>query len=795
MQDLRIGTGRHILYATASLAVVLSCTPSYAQQGAATPAAADRAKGSDAGQAGAANEIIVTAQRRSESLQRVPISVQVVSSVALTKSNISDTVSLTALSPSLNFSGGAAAAQTSFSLRGVSSATTAAGVQSSTALIIDGVPVVRQAEFISQLADVDRIEILNGPQGTLFGKNSTAGVINIVTKRPSDHFEAWVEGGASTDAEGEVKALVNLPVSKAVAIRVNGFFSHQSPKVTNLSGPGIDGAENKGIEGKISLQLADNVNLLLSGGYSHVASSYSGFILDQARNQQQILAVGYTPGGTSPIINQDARTIDLLTSYHAAGELKWDLSDKLALTSITSYRGFKALDDNDNDLTPAGVDLGRGFTPNPFNYPLRRVGTTPRRYRDEAFYYSEEARLNYSNGPLNAVAGIFYQHVRNPFIVDNPQVVNSEFLGRPAGQLLYSNPHIDARFKDRTGSLFGDVTYQIVPKLTIFTGLRYTIEREDIRYARATFLNNIVGNFDPITTINTAPPVSTLAYVTNKTVHNLSGRAGLKFEPTRDLNFYFSYARGYKGPGADLSRTATLATATVNPEIANSFELGAKVRLFGGRFTVNADIFDELIKGIQTAKLIPTVPVSTALINAGNLRTRGVEADSRLSITRDFSLTAGLAYIDASYRKLVFNCYTGQTTGCGTINGVPNQQNLSGAPAIGNPKWKYTVGGQYQHEFASGSSAFFQASWTWQSRIQYQLDQNPLAIQPGRGSLNASLGFTTANRRWDFLVFGKNITNKFYYSSLLSIATLANRFGTLNRDYQGYGGVTVKYHF
>ena len=420
----------------ASLALACAWVSAVQAQDAAQPAPSPSATAEPASAAAVAgtNDIIVTAQRRSESLQRVPISVQVVSDRLLARAAVTDTVSLTQIAPSLTFTGGSAAAQTSFSLRGVSSQSFAAGVQSSTTLVIDGVPVVRQAEFISELSDIDRIEVLNGPQGTLFGKNSTAGIINVVTKRPVDHFEGWVEGGASTDDEFAVKAMVNAPLTDNVILRVNGFYSDQSPQVKNLTGPDIDGAKKWGIQAKLAFKLSDKVNFLLSSGYSRINSSYSGFILDIPRNALQLQAIGYTPGGKNPVINQDARTIDILKAFNVSGELNVEFNDKLSLTSVTSYRRFQALSDNDNDLTPAGVLLGFGFTPNPFNYPLRRIGTTPKRYRDFAYYFSEETRFNYASGPINAVAGVFYQNLRNPYYNDNPQVVNSEFVGRPAGQ-------------------------------------------------------------------------------------------------------------------------------------------------------------------------------------------------------------------------------------------------------------------------------------------------------------------------------------------------------------------------
>src|SRR6266404_1130565 len=166
-------------------------------------------------------EIIVTAQRRSERLIDVPISVQAISGDQLSTKAISDTRDLGTIAPTVNFSTGYSALSTAFSLRGVSSLALQTGMQPSTAMVVDGVALARQAEFIANLSDIDRIEILNGPQGTLFGKNSTAGVISIVTKVPTRYLEGVIEGVATNDSEYRTRGMVNVPVTEGIRLRVN----------------------------------------------------------------------------------------------------------------------------------------------------------------------------------------------------------------------------------------------------------------------------------------------------------------------------------------------------------------------------------------------------------------------------------------------------------------------------------------------------------------------------------------------------------------------------------------------
>lgn len=753
------------------------------------------------------NEIIVTAQRRAESVQDVPISVQAVTGDTLVKTGISDTSGLAQITPTLNFTGGTLTAHVSLTLRGVSSASTSPGVQSSTSLVVDGVPLVRQGEFMTELADIERVEILNGPQGTLFGKNSTAGVVNVVTKRPTHDFEAWGEAGATTDKEYSGKGMLNLPLGDTVAFRINGFYRHLDPLIKNIStfpsARDAGGTEAWGFEAKLLADLSDRTTLLLSGGYSFVNSSFGVILVDIPRNAAQAAILGYTPGTDRPVINQDTPSINEDKSWHIAGELNVELSDALQLTSISSYRSAKERNDGDNDVTGVGVIKGLGFTPNPTGYPIRRVSIGLDRHSDNAFYWSNETRINYDAGPVSAVAGFFYQHLRSTFRSTNPQVIDASFFGPavaaqfPAGALLFSDTANDHKFIDKTASVFGDVTYKVTPTVSLFGGLRYTHEVLDIDYSIANYRNNITGFFDPITAVNTAPPTSTNAFLADRTVNNLSGRAGVKWEPSNAINLYASYAHGYKGPAADLSRTAQRTAATVPPEIADAFEVGAKLRLLDRRLALNVAAFTETIKDIQATKTVPGPPVQTALTTAGDLRTRGVESDFSFAITPEFTLSGGAAYVDAEYRNFCGNTYAGETgfTPCPLAAGVTGQV-LDGSQARGSPKFKWSLTAAYNRELASGASFFVQAGYTHTSSIIYSIDANPLAREPGYGSLNASAGFTTADKHWDFQIYGKNLTDEFYYVNILNIpSTIGVRVGQVGRDYKPYGGVKVRYHF
>ncbi|MFD2499957.1 TonB-dependent receptor plug domain-containing protein [Rhizorhabdus histidinilytica] len=194
-----------------ALALAMVAAPAQAQ----APAAADAATGADDDRGLA--DIVVTAQRREQSLSRVPVSVQAVGAATLKTQVIEDTPSLVKASPSVAFTGGFSANSSGFLIRGISSASSEGGVQQSTAMVIDGVPLARPGEFLGDLGDIERVEILRGPQGTLFGKNATAGVVSIVTQRPTDDFRGYIEGGATTDEEYLIRGMINAPLGQGPA--------------------------------------------------------------------------------------------------------------------------------------------------------------------------------------------------------------------------------------------------------------------------------------------------------------------------------------------------------------------------------------------------------------------------------------------------------------------------------------------------------------------------------------------------------------------------------------------------
>jgi iron complex outermembrane receptor protein len=745
------------------------------------------------------DELVVTAQRRSESLKDVPISVQAVTGDQISRQAITDTRDLASIAPTLNFTTGNNGGATAFSLRGISSVSLESGVQPSTAMVIDGVPVVRQSEFVADLGDIDRVEILNGPQGTLFGKNSTAGVINITTKRPGGNFEGSIEGLATNDSEYSVRVMLNTPITDGIRLRLDGYYRDQQPLIKNLSGPDIIGVRSYGFRGKADFDITQDADFLLQANYSHGDSSYGQLIpvRPSVFSAAQLALIGVPVGFGATTINMNSPAEDITENKSVTGTFSWRPTDHLTIVSISNYTRFDEHSVVDEDGTPAGANIGTGALLPNSTYPVQSIDVGTDSYVNTYSYYSEELRANYASGPFNTVVGAYYQRVNQTSRLRTPFNFDGFVLGLTPGVRYFESPEFNAQIPDKTASVFGDLTYEVVSHIKVFGGVRYTYEDLSERYHRDDYLN-LYSFYNPITTVNSAPPVDSINVVAAKSIYNTSGRVGAQYQPTSDLNFYVSAARGYKGPAADASQNLSPATyPIIKPELATGFELGAKVRFFDHRVAVNAAAFHETIENIQENINLPGPILNPQLVNAGKLRTYGFEGDAQWAVTPEFHLGAGVVYDRAYYLGYPFVCNSTQLA-AGTCPNSPavGFQNIRGQQAVGSPRWKYSLSADYENQLAATNMRFYSLlRWTWTDSIQYQLGDDPFTREPSHGMLNAALGLKGPGDRWDLELFGKNLTNRFYYSNRLDAPILGQPIAFLSRDFGVYGGVKLSYHF
>lgn len=789
----------HYVWFTAASAISLAATGVHAQ--VAQPVETEA-------EAQASDEIIVTAQRRAERLIDVPIAVQAFDGNALTEAGVTDGRLLEQVSPALSFQTGYAVQATSFAIRGVSSSASEGGLQPSVGIVVDNMPLARQGEILLELADIERVEVLSGPQGTLFGKNSTAGVINVVSKRPTAIYGGGFEVSATDDGEILGKASINVPLSGTVAARVNGYYHYIDPLVENLAGPDVMGLRSYGVAAKLLVGVDSPVNFLLSGTYNRGYNTMGALFVITPLNPPALgasqSAVNPCIGRGSTCVAQDTLTYQKTESWSLIGELNAELSDELSLVSVTGYRRFEFFDDIDVDAGPTGGVIGQGLSspaigPLPGAYPLGWYGYKDAHEGSYYDYWSQELRLNYSVPGLNIVAGAFYQDFREYRYLRNPFLFDGSFVGQPAGLTFLNQTDAFTGIHDKTFAMFGDATVALNDRIEVFAGLRYNRETVSLAYDRDVYFT-LVGptTFNPDTGVLTAAPISELTFghdATRQTVNNLSGRLGIKFQPDASTNIYASYNRGYKGPAVNRTTGVIDASSVIlKPEIADAFEIGIKKRFLDGRLGIDLSLYRQEVKDVQQASIRPGTIIPD-LINAGSLKTDGFEFNVNARPADGLQLTMGVVYNNARYANgVVFDCGPTQTA-TGTCPNSPGAglQVIDGKQAIFVPKWKVVSTATYSKPIGNDLKINLRGQYAWRSEVQGTLFHDPLTLEPSRGQLDASIGIGAEDDKWSVTLYGRNLGNSFYYGWLNTVTVIGANYGNLPRDYHRYVGLRLNY--
>lgn len=786
--------------------------------------------------AGVLEEIIVTAQKREQSLRDVPISVDVLSSENLMRAQINSTRALVSLTPSMSFTEGFSSVATTYTIRGIGSYVFEGGIQPAVSMVVDGVPLARNGEFVMDLADIERIEVLNGPQGTLFGRNSTGGAINIVRKRPTEEFESYVmldySKGEQDDDGMLTRFSVSGPMSDAVRGLLSGYYRNESGYIENLF-PGVEDSgklENSGVMGKLEFVLSDSVNLLVTGEFRNADENAGASTIVVPLQPTQFPQfpditerhIAIADGGVGGFtINQDDLTKTESESWGISADLSWDVNDRLVFKSISSYRDVESISQPDVDGTPASPA-------NPMDWPFVSIpvtvqsgGEIPRRPVNWD-YFSQEFRLEYTHSNFDLLGGIFYQTFEETLENQVPLLIHADAIGQGAliGTLLdpsypyfFNDTVINNSHEVETIAAFADITYHLTERLDVFAGLRVTHEELDFSYDRESWFIPVLDGilYDRATTSPLVPGVCTGDPLTNTcdptapTINfaggveedEWSGRFGMSFKATDDINLYASVSRGFIGPGVDLSRAtegtpANPTSAVIAPSIATNYEVGFKTLLLDRRLQLNGAIFQLDVEDLQSSALIPGT-VNTRVQNAGNIKTVGLELNAVAALTDNLTLSGGLSALDSEFEDLEQPCYPGQTAAQGCNAGV---QSIDGKQGLNTPDLKYNVAVNYAMDFDSlPFDAYWRLGYVWQDDVVFQLNHDPFSVQDSYGLLDMTLGLVDKQGRYEVSLYGKNLTDEEFYNNLQESRVIARTFGYSSRASERYYGVSVRVNF
>jgi len=709
-------------------------------------------------------EVIVTATKREQSVQEVPQAVQVLSADQLTSAGIHEFADLTRIAPSMVIKPAEHPVNASVSIRGIGTFAFSIGVEPSVAVQVDDVPVAFQARAFADLSDVQRIEVLRGPQSTLYGKAASAGLINIVTFGPTESFEGNVHVLGTSDSEFVGGLGFSGPIGDTLGYRISAQHTTFDGNVENLfSGENVNGRESTTVNGKLVWNPTDNFTATLGANYIDGDTTVGRpFVrLDPnalLRNNPALPNSVTLPGVVADADNTDiSNNFDAGTNYEGHGgslKLEIGLPADLTLVSISSYDNFELHDLLDQDDTSA---------------------PTPSNFQDGVFeskQVTQEIRLLSSNDqPLRYTLGLYYGDTQ----------LDRDFFRGP----FYSLARWIASSGSTQEAIFGQADWEFIEGTTLTAGIRH--QQEDIDY---TFLDIQNGNafFDG-----------------DATDKFETYRLGLQHQFTDDIMVYLAYATGHKGQTFDLTTGFNLnrqLAGPVLPETSESYEIGARMQFLDHRLTVNTTVFDVHYDDFQAQgiEFLPDGSFNFRLSNVGKVRTRGIEVDSVAAVGEHLNLNASLAYVDAVIEEFPLGqCYPGQTAAQG-CTGTPARQDLSGERPPQAPEFKATAGFDYSRPFGSGSlQGVLQGAFVYQSAINYALSVDPQGAQGGYGITNLSVGVRDADRGYEVVAYVNNAFDKQYYANYANsngnFGNLVAINAVLPRDFERYFGIRARFDF
>jgi len=694
----------------------------------------------------AIEEVVVTAQKRSESLQEVPVAISVTTEAQLKRDQVYALTDLLRTTPGLEIS------QTSGGesngggrIRGIGTNIFNETSSASVAIVVDQVPQGNTPA--DQLFDLAQVEVLRGPQGTLFGQTASAGVINITTKAPSTE---GASGSIGMDYVWEdydqtvIRVAANLPLSENTAIRIAGRFKKEDGLMRNVYLGQNDETEDTSLRLRLRSEPTDALQIDLIAEYQKKEANGLAFFSPAKA------PVSNAPFDSGFLSQMNYDNCGLTNISERAGEycstemsvqdkentafsaiINYDMGDKI-LTSVTGFKSKKI--------------------ETPFWDFSRRVGAafaSEQNTKGEGDQFSQEIRLSSNNEEkLQYTVGAFF----SKYDYDTSPLIDGAF-GNPFNPIGFSVctldagavppvPFLQAMFAAdgfwcpvpvlftktdvsvESNSVFGDITYEINDKTSVFAGLRYN--KQDSSYG--TGINGPISNKD------------------SHSENNYSGRIGARWFFNDDDMIYASASRGVKGSMIDISPNPMLPTNILDPEIATSYEIGAKITTAEGAVVIDMNAFSTRVQDYQSQiSFFVGTSLESVAQNVPSVTSKGFEIDTIAQLTENFRLNAGFIYNKVEYPE-------GYTGGDGS--------DLSGLQLAYAPSKKLTLSGEYTIPMNDGIEMYLNGNTYWKDDVRYSDRASDLYVYPSHFNVGFSFGMRGNDDAWDVRVFGRNVTGE-----------------------------------
>jgi outer membrane receptor protein involved in Fe transport len=777
---------------------------------AASAIAADAAPTQDTSSA-TVQEVVVTVQKREQLLENVPASATAVTAATLSQAGVIDMHGLSSLVPSLTVIQTVGPVNQSYRIRGMGSDPNIPTFEPDVALFVDGVYMPRSGLSVDDLVDVSRVEVLEGPQSTLYGKNATAGMIDVVTDGPSHHWQGSLETSFS-DLDSSLQAPVERvagsvsgPVSDRVRVLLSGVYYSQGDSYKNLE-PGAPNANNLhrySVRGEVDADLWEGADLRIAVSRSQIFDTRNGdadvmyYTYPPSPNNAYKLDFGPLGKlfGITPCPDNDPNDRVICTTSPWTNASWTDtgsatLTSKVGQNTLTLISAFSDyyVRDEDGDIAQVLLPL--------LSYDDTQKGGT----------FSQEIRLaSPGGGKFEWLVGGYYEHsnfgrgddgktptfvvgAAGPF-VPLPAPLSAFKVGQPGDEGF-----LNSKEQSNYGAIFGQATYRFTDQFSLTGGVRGQVEAKkdliDNSYvvspATPTHAFGPCGQIpvNILTALLTGPTTLACAPINASFAHTteyLTWNGTAQYQVTPDTMLYATVSRGGKSFGYNIGFGNTPASQRqFENEFVTDYELGVKSKLFDGRARVAAALFYTNEHNYQNAGFVGG---QFLVDNAERVTVKGAEATADAVLGHGFTANAGITYVDALYNNYTGGpCYFGEVPNNGAGGCILTGQNL---PL--SPHWRSNLGVQYKRPLSFGDF-YSRVDWTWQSSMLANTNLDPRSLQPAYSLVNLAFGVKFPGG-FDVSVWGHNVFNTTYSQA----DYVSNLFGASDPEFQRYLGRPAEY--
>ncbi len=656
-------------------------------------------------------EVLVTARKREENLQQVSVAVSVVTAQTIADAGLVRLTDISQLVPNMTYQENISNKFTNVTLRGLSSSG-GLGNDPGIGVYVDEVYVARESGFNADLLDIERVEVLRGPQGTLFGRNTAVGAINISTKKPLDEFEGMVLADVGDYEYQRYGALVNGPITEELSAKLSGVYNNRDGYLDNTFGGTVNTVDYYTFRGQMLWEPIERLELLLIGDYREDTSDGNNLI---TRNQGEPVDKNYEvsiPDSGSEEVQAQGLALNA----------KYELKDYL-LTSITSVNKIDEEYKNDQDWSELDALTGNDKRDNK--------------------QWSQELRIStMTDSSLQWVAGLYYFNQEFDAVQESINGPDTVFAALGLTNLIGSGTlpssiglpdtvgiEATSTIKGDSYAAYGNADYSINEQWSVNAGLRYSRDKKELDYVQVAdplavaFGFNNLDIEDDIDDDQWTPTLS------------------LNWTPVEDLLTYIKYSKGYKAGGFNNSISSTGSAVAFDPEKLDAYELGLKSTWLDNTLRVNAAVFHMEYDDKQESAFV--TGIGFVQTNAGKATSDGAEVEVQYLLTDNWSIYGSVGYVDATYDEYI----------------IDEDENNNGNDLTRAPEWTANIGTQVEWQYTDYLHGMFRLDYSYQDESYTQANNDPFFVAEEQNLVNARLQVSDAENTWQATLWGRNLTD------------------------------------